>query len=106
MLGAGRTPSSLLPCIEQALRAGYVLRFEYRDREGRCSQRAVEPHGLLVQPPVWYILGVDVHKAAPRMFRMDRMSAVQLDRNGAFTPSAAVVRELTAELMAQASSNA
>jgi hypothetical protein len=39
------------------------------DREGKESTRRVEPHGLLVETPVWYVLARDVEKAAPRTFR-------------------------------------
>ena len=33
-----------------------------RDREGRASVRRIEPHGLLINAPVWYILARDVDK--------------------------------------------
>ena len=45
------------------------------DRSGRVSARRVEPHGLLAQPPAWYLLAHDLDRDAPRMFRLDRMHA-------------------------------
>lgn len=97
--GAGIAARSLLACLEDALRSGRVLAFDYRDREGRASTRTVEPHGLLVQPPVWYILGVDTVKKAERMFRMDRIARPRVDRSRTFSPSIAVVESLTADLV-------
>jgi uncharacterized cupin superfamily protein len=37
-----------------------------RDRHGRRSLRMVEPHGLLVQPPVWYVLALGARSSDPR----------------------------------------
>jgi predicted DNA-binding transcriptional regulator YafY len=47
----------------------------------------VEPHGLLVEPPVWYVLGRDVDKAEPRTFRMDRISRPRILGDVRFRPS-------------------
>jgi predicted DNA-binding transcriptional regulator YafY len=57
-----------------------VLAFDYRDRHGRASERRVEPHGLLAQPPAWYLLAFDLDRDAPRMFRLDRIGSTQLPR--------------------------
>jgi predicted DNA-binding transcriptional regulator YafY len=60
----------------------------------RPAPRRIEPHGLLVQSPVWYILARDVEKQAPRMFRMDRIAAPRLLSDVTFHPDAAVARAL------------
>ncbi|MCA9615173.1 MAG: WYL domain-containing protein, partial [Myxococcales bacterium] len=44
----------------------------YRDANGRVSERDVEPHGLLVASPLWYVLAIDPAKGA-RTFRLDRI---------------------------------
>jgi predicted DNA-binding transcriptional regulator YafY len=61
---------------EQAFIAGHVLELEYIDRHGAATKRAVEPHGLLVAPPLWYLLAHDRLRGEPRMFRFDRVRAV------------------------------
>jgi predicted DNA-binding transcriptional regulator YafY len=90
---AGSGPPELLRLFEQAFSGGRVLGFEYIDRERRQTQRRVEPHGLLVQTPVWYVLAFDLEKREPRMFRMDRVSRPRLLAQ-AFRPRAEVVRAL------------
>jgi len=57
----------------------------------------VEPHGILVQLPVWYVLAVDRAKQLRRMFRMGRISAPAAT-HFTFTPDAEVVAELTRDL--------
>lgn len=90
-------PAELLGLFERAFTARRCLAFSYRDREGKESERRIEPHGLLVEPPVWYILAMDVDKAAPRSFRMDRIVRPRLlDR--AFRPDMEVIRAMTTHL--------
>jgi predicted DNA-binding transcriptional regulator YafY len=89
--GAGITPPELLRLFEQAFTGGVGLAFEYSDRQGRKTSRRVEPHGLLVESPVWYVLARDVEKAAPRMFRMDRIARPRLARDIAFRPDVSVI---------------
>lgn len=63
---------SFLPAFERAFTESLVMRFDYVDRGGRPSRRRVEPHGLLVRAPVWYVIAWDIEKDSPRLFRMDR----------------------------------
>ena len=70
---ADTVDSRLLPAFEQALTQSRVLRFRYTDRHGNDSRRQIEPHGLLVRAPLWYIIAWDIDKNAPRLFRMDRI---------------------------------
>src|SRR5947207_3029456 len=60
-------------------RAGGVWRFGYTDRQGRRTRRRVEPHGLLVRAPLWYIIAWDSARDGPRSFRMDRIRAPRVD---------------------------
>jgi predicted DNA-binding transcriptional regulator YafY len=50
-----------------------LLTFSYTDREGRRTRRKVEPHGLLVRAPLWYVIAWDSRRNAPRLFRADRI---------------------------------
>ena len=71
---AGPTSPAVLEKFERCFSEERCLGFAYVDRHGNPTQRQVEPHGLYVELPVWYILAVDVEKQARRMFRMDRIA--------------------------------
>jgi predicted DNA-binding transcriptional regulator YafY len=90
--GAGGPPPELLRIFEEAFSHGRGLTFQYLDRDGAESRRTIEPHGLLVQTPVWYILSRDVEKAEPRTFRMDRISKPRIVPTLAFQPDVDVIR--------------
>lgn len=91
--GASAPPSALLQLFEQAFTERMGLGFHYVDREGRASVRRIEPHGLLVETPVWYLLARDVDKGASRTFRMDRVSRPRLLRDVRFLPDEQVIRD-------------
>lgn len=88
----GSTSPELLRIFEEAFSAGVGLAFHYTDSAGNKSVRRVEPHGLLVEPPVWYVLARDVESAQSRTFRMDRISRPRLVPEVVFRPDLAVVR--------------
>lgn len=90
--GARSAPREFLELFEQAFSGGVGLGFLYTDRDGKQSLRQIEPHGLLVQAPVWYVLARDVDKAAPRMFRMDRIERPRLLLEITFRPDLDVIR--------------
>ncbi len=91
----GVAPSDLLSRFEEAFRRRVGMRFRYRNQQGREGPRRIEPHGLLVTPPAWYILAFDVDKQAPRVFRMDRVAAPALWPEHSFRPDPRIVRALT-----------
>ena len=96
--GAGEPPPELLGYFERAFRLKIAMEFHYKDRLGQESYRRVEPHGLLVEVPVWYILARDVHKQEARSFRMDRISRPKLCHQHPFQPAETIIGELTAHL--------
>ncbi len=59
--------------FETAFSQQRLLGFEYRDRAGAASRRVVEPHGLLVRAPLWYVIAWDTAIDEPRLFRADRI---------------------------------
>jgi predicted DNA-binding transcriptional regulator YafY len=63
----------LVVTFERAFTSSRLLTFNYIDRQGRRSRREVEPHGLLVRAPLWYVIAWDLQRQAPRLFRADRM---------------------------------
>lgn len=75
----------LVETFETAFSATRLLAFGYRDQRNRSTNRLVEPHGLLVRQPIWYVIAWDTERNAPRLFRADRVSSpVVSDR--AFVP--------------------
>jgi predicted DNA-binding transcriptional regulator YafY len=42
-----------------------------------ATTRTIEPHYLLCNPPVWYVIAFDGLREAPRSFRLDRVRAVR-----------------------------
>lgn len=84
----GEIAPTLLDAFERCFREGVCLSFRYTDRHGATTQRRVEPHGIFVRAPFWYILAIDVDladavspdarvsdpEALRRMFRMDRIA--------------------------------
>ena len=82
----GTAPPDLLATFERAFSQGVCLAFEYRDRNGDRTSRTVEPHGLLVEAPAWYVLAYDLEKSDVRIFRMDRVSRARPVPGRTFTP--------------------
>lgn len=74
-LVAGTRPPgpTVVTALAAALARRCALTITYEDAEGRVTERSVEPHALLVQVPLWYLLAIDRKKGAPRSFRLDRV---------------------------------
>ncbi|MBZ4422433.1 YafY family protein [Myxococcus sp. RHSTA-1-4] len=82
----GTPPEELLAVFERAFSGQVCLSFDYRDRHGNATRRMVEPHGLLVEAPAWYVLARDVEKSAARLFRMDRIRRARVVPERTFVP--------------------
>jgi predicted DNA-binding transcriptional regulator YafY len=92
----GEIAPTLLDAFERCFREGVCLRFHYTDREGAKTYRRIEPHGIFVRPPFWYVLAVDLDKPAvdaQRMFRMDRIANPR-PHGQHFVPSMDIVEEI------------
>ena len=78
-------PAAIDPALVEAFETAFtttrLLAFTYRDQQGRSTKRRAEPHGLLVRPPLWYVIAWDTGKNAPRLFRADRISAPAVTDN-------------------------
>ena len=81
----GSVDPDLLQVFERSFNGGRVLKFAYSDRQGRRTRRRIEPHALLVRAPIWYMIGWDSVRDAPRTFRMDRIRSPVVD-DATFAP--------------------
>ena len=74
--------ASMLPAFETCFLHSQRMRFRYTDSNGNKTNRAADPHAILVLSPAWYMIGYDPDKAAFRHFRMDRIgNATVLDES-------------------------
>lgn len=55
------------------------IRMTYVDADEVPSKRTVEPHHLLLCPPIWYLYAWDSSKEAVRCFRCDRIQDTSLE---------------------------
>jgi len=62
-----------------------LVSFDYRDRQGRDTEREVEPHGLVHRYGRWYLVAFDRLREDWRTFRVDRV-ANPPRVGGSFTP--------------------
>jgi proteasome accessory factor B len=70
-LGAG---GAGLPAVHEALRDGKRLKFDYRGaNDAEPAARRVEPWGVVWWRGRWYLVGHDLGREAPRVFRLSRV---------------------------------
>ena len=93
----GRPSPTVLAAFERAFSANLCLGFDYLDRNGRRSTRLVEPHGLLVEVPAWYLLARDTASGLPRLFRLDRIKRVEVAHHRPFRPDFDAVHQQVRE---------
>lgn len=65
--------AEVLATLARACRDSERLRFEYRTREGKASERNVEPHRLVSLYHRWYLVAFDRDREDWRTFRLDRL---------------------------------
>lgn len=83
---AGNVIPSVYAACEEAFIHSCELELDYVDRNGSPSLRRVQPHGLLVETPLWYLLAWDMAKRDRRMFRLDRIKSARVHGNLSFQP--------------------
>lgn len=82
----GEMDRGLLEAVEQAFLGRQCLQFEYVDAKGQHSDRSVEPHAMLILPPLWYLVAWDPRRDAVRHFRMDRIISPRVVEGSSFRP--------------------
>lgn len=73
--GTTAPPKPVVQALHQAFTDQEVLEIRYQREDGETSKRIIEPHYLLLRYPVWYVVGFDHLRKAPRTFRCDRILA-------------------------------
>ena len=64
---------------ETAVVESNQLEISYVDKSGNETTRVVDPHGMMIQTPLWYLLVHDHKRDAPRFFRLDRIKHTKVD---------------------------
>jgi predicted DNA-binding transcriptional regulator YafY len=67
-------PEEAVNALFRAFLEQRLLTFRYRDIRGAESARLAEPHLLLLNYPVWYLIAWDRGRDAVRSFRADRIA--------------------------------
>ena len=65
--------ADVLVALAQACDGNERVAITYEDREGRASERRLEPYRLVATGRRWYLLAMDVDRRAWRTFRVDRV---------------------------------
>ncbi|HMJ77522.1 MAG TPA: YafY family protein [Iamia sp.] len=80
----GRPPdqvdAGLLVELARVCRQSERIRLGYVDREGRETERRVDPYRLVRMGPRWYLVARDVERDAWRTLRVDRIGEVRTTR--------------------------
>lgn len=74
-----------LEMIQTALQENKLLTFEYIAHHGNRTVRTVEPYQLVLKNSHWYLQGYCHHRNDFRLFRLSRMSKLQMEEE-IFTP--------------------
>lgn len=80
----GAMDPELLPAFETAFLQRQSLHFRYRDAKGAVTDRVVEPHAMLILPPLWYLVAWDPARDDFRHFRMDRIRTPEVEEGTIF----------------------
>lgn len=67
-----------LEMIKSALQESKLLTFEYIAHHGNKTARTVEPYQLVLKSSHWYLQGYCHERKAFRLFRLSRMSNLQI----------------------------
>jgi predicted DNA-binding transcriptional regulator YafY len=65
--------SEKLKLFEECIKAHVVLEIEYHSRNGKKTQRKIEPHVLVFKQNVWYVYAFCRNQKAFRLFRLGRI---------------------------------
>jgi predicted DNA-binding transcriptional regulator YafY len=99
--GGPTTPETgVLLTVAEAAVQRRPLAITYRDRNGRSTERVLEPYGVIALRGRWYATGLDSRSDEVRSFRLDRVAnaavqAGQFSVPPGFDPAAQVVEAVS-----------
>lgn len=64
--------------LKEAFLLNKIADLTYQDGGGQKTDRLIEPHFLVLNPPIWYAVCWDHLRSDVRIFRCDRMSDLVL----------------------------
>jgi predicted DNA-binding transcriptional regulator YafY len=71
------TSDASFPLIMEAIRQRRAVQFEYRKPAERDTrERSVQPWGVVSRKGHWYLVGYDVDRSGPRVFRLSRITGI------------------------------
>lgn len=74
-------PKDVVQALHQAFIDQVTLTIGYKREDGASSERRIEPHYLMLNYPVWYVIAFDHLRNAPRTFRCDRILTAEMTRD-------------------------
>ena len=84
---SNRNTQSYLEIIKTALQENRAISFSYIDRHGKKTTRTVEPYQLVLKSNHWYFQGYCYSRNDYRLFRLSRMTDLQMKKD-TFVPRA------------------
>lgn len=76
--GLVRTPKNVWEKIMESFFDSRSIELEYKDEKENMTSRRFDTHFLLLNWPVWYLLGWDYLREDVRVLRIDRIKAIQI----------------------------
>ncbi|MDF2939295.1 MAG: hypothetical protein K0Q90_4668, partial [Paenibacillaceae bacterium] len=73
VLREGFEAGDRLAALDEAIRSGRAVQFDYTDAQLSSTRRLVEPVQLIYKWHAWYLLGYCCEKQAYRLFRLSRI---------------------------------
>lgn len=64
--------------VELAFLREQKLAVQYVNEKEETTKRTIEPHGIFVNFPAWYLIAYDDLRRAPRTFRLDRINGAAI----------------------------
>ncbi|MFH0410586.1 helix-turn-helix transcriptional regulator [Corynebacterium sp. L4756] len=94
--------------INTIIRSGKRMRFDYKRQPGVAAERrTMDPWGLVTHHNRMYLVGYDIDKDAPRVFRILRVSRVRVrDENATHQRSDESLQQLVKEALVRAQTSA
>lgn len=72
------TETDVLLLVAEAARDRRTLEIVHTSRNGRTTERTVQPHGVVAHNGHWYLTGHDTMRRDVRTFRLDRVTTARL----------------------------